>query len=519
MSRNTPHVMSTTDPAWRSSADRRVPGLALALLLAALLRFWGLGQGIPFNPGVDEPEVMDRALRMMKSGDFNPHFFDYPSLYMYVQTAVAVLRFMIGAMQGRWSALAQAQTADFYLWARGVTAIIGTGTVWLVYRAGTRWGPRTALLAAVMLAVMPLHVRESHYALTDVPMTFFVVLTLLLSLRAHERATAWSFVAAGAAAGLAGATKYNGLIAFLIPLLACATTRAAQPSRLQAILWTTAGLLAAFLMAAPYTLIDLPHFLNQFARLISEYRTPGLQKPMWVTYLKHLRAALGWPGSVLVTAGLILGAGRVLAGPDRVKWLLVIAFPLVYFWFISNQTIVFGRYLLPLVPFLSLIAADTVVWIVTQLRAIRMPRPVRAAAILGMVIVVIVPPGYTAISFGIEQTKVSTSALAYDWVRREIPPGTTIWLEGSVAIKLPPEYRATYLKQLRQADLERVSLTAVQYLVASSQSYGEYLDAPKTYPQEYQDYQRIFNETQEVARFTPSREHPGPELRILKVRR
>jgi NAD(P)-dependent dehydrogenase (short-subunit alcohol dehydrogenase family) len=33
------------------------------------------------------------------------------------------------------------------------------------------------------------------------------------------------------------------------------------------------------------------------------------------------------------------------------------------------------------------------------------------------------------------------------------------------------------------------------------------------------DVQRIFAETQEVARFTPSADHPGPELRILKVTR
>jgi hypothetical protein len=31
-----------------------------------------------------------------------------------------------------------------------------------------RWGARTALLSAAMVAVMPLHVRESHYVLTDV---------------------------------------------------------------------------------------------------------------------------------------------------------------------------------------------------------------------------------------------------------------------------------------------------------------------------------------------------------------
>ena len=91
-------------------------GIALALVAAALLRFWALSQGIGFNLGVDEPEVMERAVRIMKTGDLNPHFFDYPGLYMYVEAAVAVLRFLAGAMQGKWSALAQAPTEDFYLW-------------------------------------------------------------------------------------------------------------------------------------------------------------------------------------------------------------------------------------------------------------------------------------------------------------------------------------------------------------------------------------------------------------------
>ena len=59
--------------------------LAIILALAAMLRFVGIGSGIPFNVGVDEPEIMERAVAMMKTGDFNPHFFDYPGLYFYVQ--------------------------------------------------------------------------------------------------------------------------------------------------------------------------------------------------------------------------------------------------------------------------------------------------------------------------------------------------------------------------------------------------------------------------------------------------
>ena len=506
---------------WREPADLNPSrlGLVLALLAAAMLRFWALPQGIPFSPGVDEPEVMERAVRMMKTGYFNPHFFDYPSLYMYVQAVVAIFRFAVGAMQGLWNGLAQAPTEDFYVWGRGVTAILGTATVWVVYRAGMRWGARTALLAAVMIAVMPLHVRESHYVLTDVPATFLVMLTLLLSLRAHERSTAWSFALAGAAAGLAGATKYNGVLAVLMPLLACLMTPAARPSRPVAMLWIVGGMLAAFFLAAPYTLIDLPAFLNQFARLSSEFRAPPTTtEPIWLIYLKHLRIAYEWPGSLIVIAGVALGAWRTLTGPERLKWALVTMFPLVYFRFISNQNIFYGRYLLPLVPFLSILAAAAVVWCVGWMRRVELRRPVRNLVTVALTLAAIVPPAYSAIEYDANAAKEWTTKQAYHWIRQKVPAGAHLRLEGSLAIKLPASYKTSYVKQLRLAGVELYADTDIQYLVASSQCYGPYFEDPAQFPAEYADYQRIFAQTEEVARFRMSDEHPGPELIILKVK-
>jgi 4-amino-4-deoxy-L-arabinose transferase-like glycosyltransferase len=494
-------------------------GLPLALLVAAMLRFWALPQGVPFNLGVDEPEVMERAVRMMKTGDFNPHFFDYPTFYMYVQVVVAVFRFLFGAMRGLWGGLAQAPTEQFYVWGRAVTAIVGTATVWVVYRAGMRWGGRTALLAAVLVAVMPLHVRESHYVLTDVPATFLVMLTLLLSLRAHERSTAWSFALAGAAAGLAGATKYNGIVAVIMPLVACALTPAVRPSRSIAMLWTIGGVLTAFLLAAPYTFIDLPTFLNQFARLSSEYRAPSASPdPVWQTYLKHLRIALQWPGVVLIITGFVFGAWRIVRGPERLKWVLATVFPLVYFRFIANQQIVYARYLLPLVPFLSLLAAAAIVGIVAWLRQINLSRRVRHVATVAMVVFSIGPPAYTAIGYDADAAKVWTTGQAYEWIRHELPPGTTIRLEGSLAVKLPASYRASYTKQLRLDGPGFYTTSGIQYLVASSQCYGDYFQDPQRFPAELADYQRIFSQTDEVARFKPGSEHPGPELIILRVK-
>jgi 4-amino-4-deoxy-L-arabinose transferase-like glycosyltransferase len=516
--------MTVAKREWREPADRHPSrlGLALALVAAALLRFWALPHGIPFSVQVDEPEVMERAVRMMKTGDFNPHFFDYPTLYMYVEAALSVFRFLVGAMRGQWSALAQAPSADFYLWGRAVTATLGTATVLLVYRAGMRWGGPTALLAAVLLAVMPLHVRESHYVLTDVPVTFLVTLTFLLSLRAHERSTVWAFALAGAAAGLAGATKYNGALAVVMPMLACAMTPAVRPSRFVAMLWIVAAMIGAFLVAAPYTFLDLPTFLNQFARLSSEYRSPAATlDPIWQIYLKHLRNALHWPASLLVILGVGLGIARIFTGPDRINWVLATVFPLLYFRFVSTQSIFYGRYLLPLVPFLSLLAAAGVVWIVGCLRRFSLPRQARNLATVALTLAAIAPPAYNAIQFDANEAKMWTTQQAYDWIMREVPRGAKVTIESRQML-LPPAYQATYVAQLRLHSFEDYDAQGVDYLVASSQSYGNYLDVkndgPQKYPSEYADYQRIFWKAREVARFTPSDDHPGPELRILKVK-
>ncbi len=508
---------------WRESAVLNPTrfGLGLALLAAALLRFWALPQGVPFSVQVDEPEVLLRAVRMMKTGDLNPHFFDYPTLYMYVQALVAVVRFLFGAMQGKWNALAQAPPEAFYVWGRAVTAILGTATVWVVYRAGMRWDARVALLSAVMFAVMPLHVRESHFVLTDVPATFFVMLTLLLSLRAHERSTVWAFALAGAAAGLAGGTKYNGVLAVFIPMIACAMTPATRPSRIVAMAWIVVSMIGAFLVVAPYTLLDLPTFLNQFARLSSEYRAPtAVSEAVWLIYLKHLRNALQWPGAVIVLAGLLLGAFRTVVGPNRVQWAIATLFPVLYYRFISHQNIFYGRYLLPLLPFLSILAAAAVVTIVDVVRKTRMPRPGRNAVAVLLTFVSIGPPAYTAISFNANAAKVWTTEEAYNWIIREIPVGSKVTME-SRQVLLPLTYKATYVPQLRMHPFEYYVNGGVEYLVASSAIYGPYFDVknggPSQFPNEYQDYMKIFGQAQEIARFEPTSDHPGPQLRIFRI--
>ena len=289
------------------------------LALAAWLRLTGAGAGLPFRVGVDEPVLMEKSLNIVKSGDFHPHFWDYGGLTIYLHSAVASVRFLYGATNKEWRSLDDENVwpGAFYHWSRLVTGVLGTITVFLVFRSAIRWGPLVGLIAALAMAIQPQHVRESHFALTDTPLTFFVALTLLLSQRAAEGGRFREFFIAGVAAGLAAATKYNGALALLMPL-AVVLLSARRETRVMSAIAVLGGSMFGFVGAAPYSLIDLPGFLNGFAALLQFYNAPRPFGEMASTYFKFALIWFGYPALLPRWIGypamllFLLGCGLLL---------------------------------------------------------------------------------------------------------------------------------------------------------------------------------------------------------------
>jgi hypothetical protein len=60
--------------------------------------------------------------------------------------------------------------------------------------------------------------------------------------------------------------------------------------------------------------------------------------------------------------------------------------------------------------------------------------------------------------------------------------------------------------------------SGVEYIVASSQKYGDAMTKPHEHPDLYAAYMRLFTQSQEIARFEQDPKHPGPELRIFKLK-
>ncbi len=491
------------------------PGALLALVIAtgAALRFWALGSGVPFAVGIDEPAIMTTVVRILKSGDFNPYFFEYPTGYIYAQLGVAILRFLLGTMQTLYYSVEQVGPGDFYLWGRALTALLGTGTVLLVYRAGLRWGERPALLSAALLAVFPMHVRESHFVLTDVPMTFAVVLTLVLSFRGVERQTLSSFAWAGAAAGLAAGIKYNGLFAVVMPLAAAFSTGAPPASVAVRVLAVAGACVGAFVLTTPYSLLDLPAFLNGFGVQAKAFRPrPRSAELSWVLYAKHLLIAFGWPGFVLAVAGGAWSVWRLVKGPGRRHHVVMWAFVLGFGWIISGKNLLFGRYVIPLVPVFCLWAGLAVASGLSLVRRDKVPAMVRNVVAAVLIAAAVGPPFVSSFSFARAFGVKSTQALAWDWISRNVMSGSRVVSEAK-GLDLPSErYALETAASLAGRDPAALATGGVEAVILSSDAWGGSPTPPDA-------YRPLVEAAARVRTFNPEPGQPGPRIQVLILRR
>src|SRR5208337_463350 len=62
--------------------------IILTMIFGFIIRILGIDFGLPQLFYNDEPYVVGNAYHIMQSGDLNPHFFDYPSLLIYIYSVI-----------------------------------------------------------------------------------------------------------------------------------------------------------------------------------------------------------------------------------------------------------------------------------------------------------------------------------------------------------------------------------------------------------------------------------------------
>jgi len=411
--------------------------LAAIVGLGAMLRLYPVWFGLPYlNARPDETVALGHAVAVMR-GDFNPHFFHWPSLTFYLFAAV------FSAISDVYGAVVPAgvlSDAGYFIVARIVVALAGTATVVVLFSLGRRMADAwTGLAAAAFFAVAILHVRESHFAMTDVLMTLFVTGSLALLVRALDdtggspAASRW-FAAAGLVGGLAASTKYSAAAVIAAMAAVQVAWFVRSPRRIADInAWAPsvifiAAFVCGFFVATPYAILDSPAFATDL-RFDFTHLSAGHAVNVGRGWFYHLRYSLPYgvgPLTCLAAVAGVIPTVRLYG----LKGVAVVVFALAFYASVGSGLTVFYRYVLPLVPAVCLFAAVAARlaadWVASRTR---LSAPAAMTALVGLLAAW---PLANCVRFDMLLARTDSRAIAGEWLRARVRPDDALHEAGGV---------------------------------------------------------------------------------------
>jgi Dolichyl-phosphate-mannose-protein mannosyltransferase len=418
------------EPQRPHKPGRRGPWLvALVIVLAVAfgLRVWGSEHGLPFAYNPDESgHFVLRAVRFHETGDFNPHYFINPPGLTYIFYGAFAVRYR--GSEG----VAQAFKRDpgsVYLSGRLVVAMLGTLGVLFLYMAGARlFDRRVGLLAAALLAVSFLAVSWSHQAVNDVPTTAAVAVALLGTAGILHRGAKLDYALAGAGLGAACAVKYTAGIVIL-PLLAAAAFRFRRErvSVVPGLPLAAGTALLVFFVLNPYALLAPREFADQLLFLSvtpeGEEKLGQADDNGVLYYLWALSWGLGWIPSLAALGGAAMAVVR-----DRAIALLLVPAPVLYIVFMGVQERYFGRWLLPVIPIICLLAAYGALSFLDAIRRMS-GRLVAAAATAAVVAALLAQSAFFSVHGDLVLSRTDTRNVTREWMFENVPRRSLIFAD------------------------------------------------------------------------------------------
>ena len=438
--------------------------LALIIGVAAILRLWGIGFGLPHDfARPDEERIAAAALRVFQ-GDLNPHFFLYPTLFIYLTAAAYVVQFAVERVVGTTAtadgfvAHAVADPARLFLVARELSAVTGILSVAALYGAAREiLSRRAALVAAAFLAVAFLHVRDSHFGVTDVPVTLLVVCAFWAAARCATRGVTWPRMAiAGLLCGLAASTKYNAVLVVapaLVPVV-----RGAHPLRVESaaryagpVAMLGLCLALGFLIGTPFAVLDRPAFAQE---LSAQQRIVfGHQHSTIIDAARLVNGDRGWQHHLTFSLRHGVGLPLLVAAVAGACWLvrgqpwlaaLILSFPVTFYAAMGSSQLAYARYMVPLVPFLCLTAAALIDGVADRLESVLAGRGVATAVAVTLATLVAAPTAAQSVAFDRLVARTDTRVLGARWIEARFPTGASLFQTGRAYGYLQPRPHDRY---------------------------------------------------------------------------
>jgi 4-amino-4-deoxy-L-arabinose transferase-like glycosyltransferase len=441
---------------------------------AAVLRLVGIQYGLPFgnllNP--DEQSIVPRAWKIVHGGGGDPHWFDYPSLLMYVNAPFQAF-----------------MSEPSFLTARIVEVALALGAIaaswWLGQRA--YGSPSAGVVTACVVAVSTVHVAYSRAAVTDVPLTLGVAVALTLMITGRLEL-------AGVAVGLATGFKYPGVF-LLVPLVVAGWRRWGR-------LALSFGIAAAaFLASSPFIVVHAHQAWDDATRVQRLAREGWLgfenDHSTPVAFVDRLWEALG-PALIVAAVGLV----AALIVRKRTD-LILASFVVVYFLDLMTLHAHFDRYVLPLVPALGALAG-------------------RFRSLAPVTLLLLVVPLTWSIRDAKELTRTDTRVIAHRWIEDHIPAGTRVVVDPST-----PRFDSLHVLRLElpgpkrpfdeNRNVARLRRMGIDTVIVTGAVTDRVLAARSHYPREARFYDDLRTNARRLYYLTPGDDRAGPWVAVYRL--
>jgi len=431
-----------------SAGSRFAAALTAVVALGAAVRIRILSAGLPYSTYVDEHFVVEASAHQVAHSTWNTGWSWYPSLLadLTSMTARLINLFDAGALTrgarvtDRSPYIEVLEPSSLILAGRLVVLACAIGTVLLVGLLGARLGGHlVGVLAALLAAVLPSLVQRSAIVITDTPATFFALVVIYCATRLAEdrdRPQRWA-VLAGVGSGLAFTSKYTTVFVAVALLVALAARRDLT-LRQQVVLAAKAALAAG--VAA---LVTMPRLVLRTSEVRDAVNRTSEAYGRWNGGVRYVDEAfapheLGSVVIVLAAIGLVL---MVLSPRSRIPTLGYLAFAGVTAIGLAGSDFQPFRNLEPLIPFLCIAAATTVVAAARRIGSF-LPSAPRAAPLLAGAAMGLLCANFLfswVLPYGTyERQAGDTRTEAIDWLATRVEPGDEVVVAEEIGI-LPSE--------------------------------------------------------------------------------
>jgi hypothetical protein len=519
----------------RLTAIKRMVGSGGRAILATVQQLWpayavasililsGFGWGLPddrYTPGsyqADENAAV-WAVSVIRPPGFNPHWFPWGTALFYQVYLVRKVLTLGGLikLQGLYW---------IYVFGRLVSYASALGAITFLYLLARKlFDTSTARLAALILSVLPGFVINSHYFKTDVPMTCWLLATLLAAYQVIATGRRAHIVLLGLLVGYTTSVKYSAAV--LVPA-SIAAILMARPRLERGIPWLSYALsvAAGFLVGEPRILRDFREFF-QAIQWVGSLNRAGMpyhvaRPPAWIDYPVHVMPyALTLP--MLLTAAIALFWVAYREGRRLLPiWVLLGCYaPLM---FMDNWRLV--RYNVPLLPFAALFVAYLA-------RTMRSVPPLRWPALAG-VSVLIAYAFLFSLSYVQVMAQTDPRVQASQWIERNLPKGEAVAVLRQRDLNVPELQLFGYSKQEVGYSATKLREAASNYLVLGEFGTRFFQEAIDHYPQHREFFDYVRDHYAEVAHFENSQQllgidskkgdklpqdwlHPNPRITIYR---